>query len=43
MIVWFISHSSKNGTKRVRNILDNTNVKKVFVGSVVDNLKPIKK
>ena len=23
MIVWFISHSSKNGTKRVRNILDN--------------------
>lgn len=29
--------------EKVRNILDNTNVKKVFVGSVGDNLKPIKK
>jgi len=29
--------------EKVRNILDNTNVKKVFVGSISDNLKTIKK
>ena len=29
--------------EKVRNILDNTSVRKVFVGSVGDNLKPIKK
>ena len=28
---------------KVRNIIDNTNVKKVIIGSVGDNLKPIKK
>ena len=28
---------------KVRNIIDNTNVKKVVIGSVGDNLKPIKK
>ena len=29
--------------EKVRNILDNTSVRKVFIGSVSDNLKPIKK
>ena len=28
---------------KVRNIIDNTNIKKVIIGSVGDNLKPIKK
>ena len=29
--------------EKVRNIIDNTNVRKVIVGSISDNLKPIKK